>query len=68
MKAVILAAGRGSRLGYLGKQIPKTLVKINNHPILWYIINILEKNSFNHFILPVGYRGSMIRNYVKNNA
>ncbi len=65
--AVILCGGRGSRLGLLGKQIPKTLVKVNNYPILWYIINILKKNSFNHFILPVGYRGSMIRNYVKNN-
>ena len=30
-----------------------------------FIINILKKNSFNHFILPVGYKGEMIKNYIK---
>ena len=55
--AIILCGGQGSRLGNLGKKFPKTLVKIQDQPILWYIINILKKNSFNHFILPIGYRG-----------
>ena len=41
--AIILCGGRGSRLGILGKKLPKTLVKINNRPILWYIINSLIK-------------------------
>ena len=65
--AIILCGGRGSRLGNLGKKLPKTLVKINNRPILWYIINSLIKNSFNHFIFPTGYRGTMIKNYVNKN-
>ena len=65
--AIILCGGRGTRLGQLGKKIPKSLVKINGHPIIWYIINALKKNSFNHFILPIGYKGKMIINYLKKN-
>ena len=65
--AVILCGGRGTRLGVLGKKMPKTLVKIQGKPIIWYIINILKKNSFNHFVIPLGYKGKMIKNYIKNN-
>ena len=63
--AIILCGGKGTRLGSLSRQIPKCLVKIHSHPIIWFIINILKKNSFNHFILPVGYKGKMIKDYVK---
>lgn len=65
--AVILCGGRGTRLGFLGKKTPKTLIKIQGKPILWYIINFLKNNNFNHFILPVGYKGRMIKNYIKRN-
>ena len=65
--AVILCGGKGTRLGFLGRKIPKSLIKIQNHPILWYIINILHKNSFNHFILPTGYKKHMIEKYLKKN-
>ena len=65
--AVILCGGKGTRLGNLAKKLPKTLVRVHGKPILWYIIKFLEKNSFNHFILPVGYKGKMIRKYLKNN-
>ena len=50
--AVILCGGKGTRLGSLGKKIPKALVSIHNKPIIWYIINILISKGFNHFILP----------------
>jgi glucose-1-phosphate cytidylyltransferase len=63
--AVILCGGRGTRLGLLGKKIPKTLIKIKNYPIIWYIINFLKINNFNHFILPVGYKGKMIKDYIR---
>ena len=65
--AVILCGGKGTRLGLVGKKIPKTLVEINNRAILWYIINSLLINSFNHFILPIGYMGEAIKKYIKNN-
>lgn len=64
--AVILCGGRGTRLGALGKKIPKCLVRIKNKPILWYIINVLKLNSFNHFILPIGYKGKLIKKFIKN--
>ena len=63
--AVILCGGKGTRLGNLGKKIPKALVNIHNKPIIWYIINILIKMGFNHFILPTGYKGNMIKSYIK---
>ena len=65
--AIILCGGKGTRLGQLGKKLPKTLIKIQGKPILWYIIKFLEKNSFNHFILPVGHKGKMIQRYFKSN-
>ena len=65
--AVILCGGKGTRLGIIGKKIPKTLVRIHGKPIIWYIINILKKNNFNHFILPIGYKGIQINKYFKNN-
>ena len=65
--AIILCGGKGTRLGQIGKQIPKTLVKIQNKPIIWYIISILKKNAFNHLILPVGYKAKKIKNYIKKN-
>lgn len=63
--AIILCGGKGTRLGAIGKKIPKSLIKIHNTEILWYIIMMLKKNSFNHFILPVGYKGKLIKNYLK---
>ena len=63
--AVILCGGKGSRLGSLSKKIPKSMVKINNYPIIWFIIKNLIKNSFNHLILPVGYKGNLIKKYIK---
>ena len=65
--AVILCGGKGTRLGYLGKKLPKTLVKVKDKPIIWYIIKFLKKNSINHFILPVGYKAAMIKKYFTKN-
>ena len=41
--AVILCGGKGTRLGELGKKLPKTLVKVQNKPIIWYILKSLKK-------------------------
>ena len=49
--AIILCGGKGSRLGFLGKKISKTLVKVQNKEILWYIINFLKSSGFNNLIL-----------------
>ena len=63
--AIILCGGKGSRLGVLGKRLPKSLVQVQKKEILWYIINILSKNKFSHLILPTGYKGNVIKNFVK---
>ena len=63
--AIILCGGKGTRLGEIGKKIPKTLVNIQKKPILWYILNGLLNNQVNHFILPIGHRGNLIKNFLK---
>ena len=63
--AIILCGGNGTRLGEIGKKIPKTLVNVQNKPILWYIINVLLKNKINHFILPIGHKGNLIKKFLK---
>ncbi len=65
--AMILCGGKGTRLGALGNRIPKTLVKIHKKEILWFMINFLKKNNFDHIILPLGYRGNQIRNFINKN-
>lgn len=66
--AIILCGGTGSRLGAIGKKIPKTLLLVQKKPILWYILKeLIIKHNFNHFILPTGHRGKMIQNYINKN-
>ncbi|MDB9761145.1 NDP-sugar synthase [Pelagibacteraceae bacterium] len=65
--AIILCGGKGTRLGSLGKKIPKTLVKIQGKEILWYIIKTLKLYNFNHFIIPLGYKGSLIKKFFIRN-
>ena len=62
--AVILCGGKGTRLGHITKKIPKSLVQFKGKPIIWYIIKILKKNNFNHFIFPIGYRGNLLKKYL----
>ena len=65
--AVILCGGRGTRLGFLGKNLPKTLIKIHGKPIIWYILSSLRNNGFNHVILPLGYKGNLIKKFILRN-
>jgi len=64
--AVILCGGKGTRLGSLSKKLPKSLVLVRNKPIIWFILKMLKKNGFNHFILPIGYKGNLILKYINN--
>ena len=65
--AIILCGGRGTRLGALGKKIPKTLAKVNKREILWYILNHLKISNFKNIILPLGYKGHLIKKFLKKN-
>ncbi len=63
MKTVILAGGFGSRLAELTERIPKPLVQVGPHPIMWHIMNIYGAHGVEDFVIACGYKGSMIKEY-----
>ena len=62
--AVILCGGRGSRMGSVTDTTPKPLIPVHGKPIMWYILHALYKNGFQTIILPLGYKGPMVKSYV----
>ncbi|MFP7298720.1 glucose-1-phosphate cytidylyltransferase [Neobacillus niacini] len=66
MKVVILAGGFGTRLSEETILKPKPLVEIGNMPILWHIMKIYSSYGFNEFIICLGYKGRMIKEYFMN--
>lgn len=66
MKTVILCGGQGTRLREETEFKPKPLVPIGNMPILWHIMKIYSHYGHKEFILPLGYKGSMIKEYFMN--
>ena len=66
MKAVILAGGFGTRLSEETVIRPKPMVEIGGHPILWHIMKIYSHHGINDFIVCLGYKGYMIKEYFAN--
>jgi glucose-1-phosphate cytidylyltransferase len=66
MKAVILAGGLGSRLSEETTTRPKPLVEIGGKPILWHIMKIYSAHGINEFIICLGYKGHMIKEFFYN--
>lgn len=66
MKCVILCGGKGTRLREETEYRPKPMVPIGNRPILWHIMKIYAAYGFNEFILCLGYKGDMIKDYFRN--
>ena len=66
MKAIILAGGLGSRLAEETSARPKPMVEIGGHPILWHIMKIYSHYGINDFIICLGYKGYMIKEYFAN--
>ena len=66
MKTVILCGGKGTRLREETEYRPKPLVNIGNRPILWHIMKNYAHYGFNDFVLCLGYRGWMIKEYFLN--
>ncbi|MEM3411805.1 MAG: glucose-1-phosphate cytidylyltransferase [archaeon] len=66
MKVVILAGGFGSRLSEETIVKPKPLVEIGDKPILWHIMKIYSHYGFNDFIICLGYKGHMIKEWFAN--
>lgn len=66
MKAVILAGGLGSRLSEETDLKPKPMVEIGQKPILWHIMKIYGAFGIEDFIICLGYRGYLIKEYFSN--
>ena len=66
MKVIILAGGYGTRLGNITEAIPKPMVKIGNKPILWHIMKIYASYGYKDFILSLGYKAEIIKEYFYN--
>ena len=66
MKAVILAGGMGSRLAEETASRPKPMVEIGGKPILWHIMKIYAAHGIDEFVVCLGYRGYMIKEYFAN--
>ena len=66
MKVLILAGGMGTRLSEETNVIPKPMVEIDGKPILWHIMKIYSAYGYNDFIILLGYKGYVIKEYFAN--
>ncbi len=66
MKAVILAGGLGTRLAEETSVRPKPMVEIGGKPILWHIMKLYAAHGIHDFVICLGYRGYMIKEYFAN--
>jgi glucose-1-phosphate cytidylyltransferase len=66
LKVVILAGGLGTRLREETEYRPKPMVQIGTKPILWHIMKIYDHYGFHDFVVCLGYKGSMIKDYFLN--
>ncbi len=63
MKVVILAGGAGTRLAEETEARPKPMVEIGGRPILWHIMKLYSRHGFDEFVVCVGYKGELIKQY-----
>jgi glucose-1-phosphate cytidylyltransferase len=63
---VILCGGMGTRIRDVAENIPKPMIPIGGNPILWHIMKIYGHYGYNNFILCLGYKGELIREYFLN--
>src|SRR5947209_2947855 len=66
MKAVILAGGLGSRLGEETSTRPKPMVEIGGKPILWHIMKLYSAQGIDDFVICLGYKGYVVKEYFAN--
>jgi glucose-1-phosphate cytidylyltransferase len=66
MKAVILAGGLGTRISEETSSRPKPMIEIGGKPILWHIMKIYSAHGINEFVICLGYKGYMIKEYFAN--
>lgn len=66
MKTVLLAGGLGTRLSEETASIPKPMVEIGGRPIVWHIMSVYAASGFTEFVLALGYKGEVVKDYFFN--
>jgi glucose-1-phosphate cytidylyltransferase len=66
MKTVILCGGLGTRLSEETQVKPKPMVEVGGRPILWHIMKVYERYAFTDFVLALGYKGDVIKDFFLN--
>ncbi|AIQ14193.1 glucose-1-phosphate cytidylyltransferase [Paenibacillus durus] len=66
MKAVILAGGYGTRISEESHLRPKPMIEIGEKPILWHIMKLYSHYGINDFVICLGYKGNVIKEYFSN--
>jgi len=66
MKVAILAGGLGTRLSEETTLKPKPMVEVGGKPILWHIMNIYASYGYKEFVIALGYKGEMVKDYFLN--
>lgn len=66
MKTVILAGGFGTRIRDVTDDIPKPMIPVGGYPILWHIMKQYANSGFKEFVLCLGYKGEVIKDYFLN--
>ncbi len=67
MQAIIIAGGKGTRMGLLGTTLPKALLPLNNKPLIDFSINHLIKNGCDSIIICGGHLGNKLQKYIQGN-
>ena len=66
MKIIILAGGFGTRISEESHLKPKPMIEVGEHPILWHVMKLYSAYGFNDFIICLGYKGYVIKEYFAN--
>lgn len=66
MKVVILAGGLGTRLSEYTDSVPKPMVTVGGRPIIWHIMNWYAKHGLSEFVLALGYKANIFKQYFLN--
>ncbi len=66
MKVVVMAGGRGTRISSVNSEVPKPMIPILDKPIMQYGIECLRRQGYRDFIIVIGYRGEVVKEYFGN--